>query len=359
MSGERKEYMAEAEPNIPPIVASTGNWTEPGRFTPATSLQKTDESAIQFECMHALVEMRIECDVSVAAYAFPKTRTMFDPVEVPAPLTEDTIAVSYDCAWEKLEDRTLPEIIASKFDREPLPAFERTEESEFQTLAGETDNPICNRLHELAKENPEPDTVMDTEPDRGKFDKKTEDMRAISNVKLRFPTDDDTRIEAVIDCSRKQPLENLHNNDESETQLERWQEVTLIRAPGDFEESIVKREPLRVKRELPEVGEFCWIADVTDTESKENERDKLDCCNRIDTNNPKFKEDPWGILAVTLESETHCRAENPVLEAIWNEPNLAREVPKKLVYEAPITVTENEAEVALNWIVKVDTAGPL
>jgi len=357
MSGERKEYMAEAEPNIPAIVASTGNWTVPGRFTPATSLQKTDESAIQFECMQALVEMRIECDVSTAAYAFPKTWTMIDPVEAPAPLTEETIAVSYDGAWEKLEDRTLPEMIASKVDREPLPTFERTEESEFQTLADETDNPICNRLHELVRENPEPDTVMDTEPDRGKFDTRMEDIRATSNVTRVFPTDDDKRIEAVTDWSRKLPLGNLHNNDESETQLESWLEVTLIRAPGDFEESIEKREPLTVKRELPEAGEFCWTADMTDKESKENERDKLDCCNRIDTNKPKFKEDPWGILVITLESESHCKAENPVLEAIWNEPNLAREDPKKLVYEAPITVTENEAEVALNGMVKVDIAG--
>jgi hypothetical protein len=62
-------------------------------------------------------------------------------------------------------------------------------------------------------------------------------------------------------------------------------------------------------------------------------------------------------LVITLESESHCKAENPVLEAIWNEPNLAREDPKKLVYEAPITVTENEAEVALNGMVKVDIAG--
>ncbi len=51
-------------------------------------------------------------------------------------------------------------------------------------------------------------------------------------------------------------LGNLHNNDESEIQLESWLEVTLIRAPGDFEESIKKREPLTVKENCQKLGFF-------------------------------------------------------------------------------------------------------
>jgi len=58
-------------------------------------------------------------------------------------------------------------------------------------------------------------------------------------------------------------------------------------------------------------------------------------------------------LADTLESDTHCSAENVVLET---EPSFALTDTMKFVKETPTTVRENEAEVAPFITAKLDNA---
>ena len=164
-----------------------------------------------------------------------------------------------------------PEMTKSSICCKPLPALEIIAESEFQTLAVETDNPIFNLLHTSETAKPVPDIVTETEPERGQFVVPMEDIRATLYETLKFPTEDDARTEVVIELLCMSPPGNLDNIDESDIHLDSRKAVDPIRALGELEETTELREPIILTRELPEDGPFNWTADMTNKVSNENE----------------------------------------------------------------------------------------
>jgi hypothetical protein len=145
--------------------------------------------------------------------------------------------------------------------------------------------------------------------------------------------------------------------DESEIHLENWLAVETMRADGDMEDRVDKRDPRTVMSELPEEGAFLCNKEEAKKTSNEKDSDKLDCCDWIETKTPLFKPNPWEILPKILESEAHRKAEKEVLAD--TSPSLALTEIATFVNEVPYTLRENEAEVAPFEITKLDSTGTL